>query len=259
LTSQSGERKGSKFKTLPLDASEATAVGTAIPGWETESTNVGAAPPGWESITNESEAVPDDWKADTNTTAEIPAAPQPKTATAAGPPANYDLAAPDPLANTDPTIPPKAGTQPAPASGRPPIEVEVRRVSNAVSITRKPPPAFEIWTKNRVYALDTTMACVEVIDLATGQSDAKHPFVGAQLVGGQSRVSGSNELTFPLPTPGADAVFQTLDANKRPRLMVTSKVTRVLLHVQVVRVSEKNRDDTWGKLASTRRIPPTES
>ena len=139
----------------------------------------------------------------------------------------------------------------SPRVERPPVEVEVRKLSP--NAARRAPPAYEVWTKNRVYSLDPTLVCTEVIDLATGQNDTKHPFIGGQLVGGQRRVNDNNELTFPLPTPGSEAVFQTRDSNKRPRLVVTSKVTRVILHVQVVRVDQRQKDDTWGAITSTRR------
>jgi len=161
-----------------------------------------------------------------------------------GPPADFDLARGHaPPERSSPTA--------APRSERPQVEVEVRKLSPTAA--RRAPPAYEIWTKNRVYALDPTLVCTDVIDLATGQSDRKHAFLGGQLVGGQRRVEDNNELTFPLPTPGSEAVFQTYDANRRPRLVITSKVTRVILHVQIVRVAEKQKDDTWGAIASSRR------
>lgn len=202
---------------------------------------VGTAPPGWAEAIAQAQADAD-------------LAEGLEDRTDPGQHANTLIAGTD-HAFASPTVPAAARIDPivseAPTS-RPPVEVEVRRVSSAASVSRKAPPAYEIWTKNRVYALDGTMRCVEVIDLASGRTETKHPFVGSQLVGGQLNVDDSNELTFPLPTPGAEAVFQTVDAAGRPRLSLTSRVTRVLLHVQVVRVAERQSDDTWDVIASSR-------
>lgn len=141
---------------------------------------------------------------------------------------------------------------PLAAPERPPIEVEVRRISSASVLGKRTQSAYEIWTKNRVYSLDANLCCVEVIDLASGRSEKKHPFIGATLVGGQLRTDAGTELTFPLPTPSSEAVFQTVDAHKRVRLSITSRVTRVILHVQRVQVGTDQSDSTWDRIASSR-------
>jgi hypothetical protein len=129
---------------------------------------------------------------------------------------------------------------------RPAVEVETRRVSaQSVQLTRL---AYEVWTKNRVYNLDATMCCFEVIDLASGQNQEQHPFIGARLVGGQRRTGEDSELSFPLPVPGSDAVFQKSDSEKGIRLAVTSAVTRVILHVHRVDVRVPERDVAWGRI-----------
>lgn len=244
------ERRKVKMKTLPMRDSEATHVGAAPPGWEGETTVVGA-PVGWEMPTNPDIENRQEWEVERTVEEQSPAGKPPRkpsrppshasAKTHSGPPADFNL-----VQKPEPSSPVAA-----PRFERPPVEVEVRKLSAAAA--KRTPPAYEVWTKNRVYALDATLVCVDVIDLATGQSDKKHPFFGGQLVGGQRRVNDNNELTFPLPTPGSEAVFQTFDAHRRPRLVVTSKVTRVILHVQVVRVAEPQKDDTWGAIASTRR------
>lgn len=134
---------------------------------------------------------------------------------------------------------------------RPLVEVDVRAISGAAAIGAHARRAFEIWTGNRVYSLDGTLECIEVIDLATGRSNPNHPFLGARLVGGQTRSEQSNELSFPLPVPGSDAVFQKFDRQNRIRLSVTSRVTRVLLHVHRVTVTAGERDNTWSTLTRT--------
>lgn len=254
----SDRRKG-RTKTMPMRESEATLVGTPQ-GWESDAVTIVGAPEGWEMPSEaDDEVVPPDWEVERTVEEQAPAGharPRKKPSrppvgkTHAGPPANYDLAA---------GVPPREriqtpeGSSAARPMERPPVEVEVRKLSNAAATTRRTPSVYEIWTKNRVYALDATLVCTDVIDLASGQSDKRHPFVGGQLVGGQRQVNENNELTFPLPTPGSEAVFQTYDANRRPRLVVTSRVTRVTLTVMVVRVADTQRDDTWSSIASTRR------
>jgi hypothetical protein len=131
---------------------------------------------------------------------------------------------------------------------RPPVEVEVRKISPQA--VRQAQLAYEIWTKNRVYNIDATMLCIEVIDLATGRSNANHPFIGARLVGGQLRSGEASELSFPLPAPGSDAVFQKVDEHSRIRLAVTSAVTRVILHVHRVDVRGPERDHAWGRITT---------
>jgi hypothetical protein len=256
------ERRKKTVKTRPIPDVEATHVGGAPPGWELESTVVGA-PAGWDVNTAPDVELPPDWEAERTLEEPAPVPPRrgrssrpPATrmsgeATHIGPPPNFDLNAKGRVVPPEPSSPAASSPTASSRHERPPVEVEVRKLSAAAA--KRAPPTYEIWTKNRVYALDPTLVCVDVIDLATGQSDKKHGFLGGQLVGGQRRVSDNNELTFPLPTPGSEAVFQTNDAHGRPRLVVTSKVTRVILHVQVVRVAEPQRDDTWGAIASTRR------
>ena len=65
---------------------------------------------------------------------------------------------------------------------------------------------------------------VEVIDLETGRSDQQHPLLNSRLVGGQLNCDQGSELTFPVPTPGSEAVLQGMDGKGRMRLQVTSRV-----------------------------------
>lgn len=172
---------------------------------------------------------------------------------AAPPPASWDdeptvvWSPPDWLSEEEEAAP----QEPLSTTERPTVEVDVRSISGAAAVGTYARRAFEIWTRNRVYGLDGTLECIEVIDLATGRTDPNHPFLGARLVGGQSRNEDSNELSFPLPVPGSDAVFQKFDKQNRIRLSVTSRVTRVLLHVHRVMVESAERDDAWSTL--TRR------
>lgn len=155
----------------------------------------------------------------------------------------------DPEDGVDSSSSPRTAESQAPGSmpGQE-IEVEVRRLSGPAALGPHARRTYEIWTRNRVYSVDTRLECVEVIDLATGRSDPNHAFLGARLVGGQLRQHDSNELTFPLPTLGSEAVFQKQDRQRRIRLSVTSRVTRVILHVHRVKVGSDERDGAWGKI-----------
>ncbi len=180
--------------------------------------------------------------------------------TIVGPPPDVEptLVGSAPVGWTPETEPPPAvrvqaaPEPPPPPESRPPVEVEVRSIKNPATLARRQLPTYELWTKNRVYNLDSTLSCIEVIDLASGRTDKKHTLLGAQLVGGQMRTSDGNELSYPLPTPGSDAVFQKLDAKGRVRLVMTSKVTRIILHVQLVRVIADESEVTWDHIASSR-------
>jgi hypothetical protein len=127
------------------------------------------------------------------------------------------------------------------------VEVQLHEVHTAPALAANLHRVFEIWTRQRVYSLDAQLVCQEVIDLASGQKKPRHPLVGSRLVGGQQ----GDELTFPVPTPGGEAVFQRSDGKGRARLQVTSKVTRVILHVRRVKVSVTQQKDAWSQLAGT--------
>jgi len=155
----------------------------------------------------------------------------------------------DPEDRTDPGIPAEVSESQVPESApRQEIEVEVRRLSGTAALGPHAQRTYEIWTKNRVYSVDSRLECVEVIDLATGRSNPNHAFLGARLVGGQLHHDGNNELTFPLPTVGSEAVFQKQDPQRRIRLSVTSRVTRIILHVHRVKVGTDERDGAWGQI-----------
>jgi len=132
-----------------------------------------------------------------------------------------------------------------PDTARPAVEVEERRIS--IQAVRQADLAYEVWTRNRVYNIDATMTCIDVIDLTTGKSNPDHPFIGARLSGGQRRSGDASELSLPLPAPGSDAVFQKRD-HTGIRLAVTSAVTRVILHLHRVAVKGPERDRAWGKI-----------
>ena len=130
------------------------------------------------------------------------------------------------------------------------LEVQVHKVDTEPALTAIAHRVIEIWTGQRVYSVNAQFVCVEVIDLASGSCDPQHPFLGSRLVGGQVKRAELEELVFPVPTPGSEAVFQKEDAKGRTRLQVTSRVKRVILHVRRVRVDLAKSVAAWGKLTT---------
>jgi len=130
---------------------------------------------------------------------------------------------------------------------RPEVEVDIRKVNGptALDSIRR---VFEIWTKNRVYILDASMRCIEVIDLATGATNKQHPFLGARCAGGRDH--SKSELSFPLPALGGEAVFQKTDSGNRIKLSVTSQVVRVMFHASRVQIKHEQADHVWGKIST---------
>src|SRR5262245_54839371 len=79
------------------------------------------------------------------------------------------------------------------------IEVVVVQEDWSQAARRTPFRAVEIWTHNRVYALDASMKCIEVINQATGEPQPDHSFIGARLSGGQQRHGNVLMVSHPFP------------------------------------------------------------
>jgi hypothetical protein len=94
-----------------------------------------------------------------------------------------------------------------------------------------PYPMVEIFTKNRVYLVDSNLTCIEVIERKTGDADLKHTLLRSRLVGGQRKYEKTIHQTKPFPVPGMEAMFAVGDAAQ-----TTSLVERVVLHVRVTSV-----------------------
>ena len=147
--------------------------------------------------------------------------------------------------------------QPLPPPSPVPGETGARRSNRARPIveidviherSRMPrPPAFagcyEIWTQNNVYAVDARMRCVEVRERSSGNVKGDHPFVGTRLVGGQFQ-DESMEMSYPLPRPGAFAVFEMRKGNRR-QFTRTSEVERVVLRMRIVTISDAASTPMW--------------
>jgi hypothetical protein len=125
------------------------------------------------------------------------------------------------------------------------IEVEVTYERGPLPRAEPVRRTFEIWTQNTVYGVDSRMYCVEVRNPATATPLAEHPFLGARLVGGTLQGEAMVEMSYPLPRPGAFAVFESKKGNKR-KFSRTSRVERVVLRMRVVTITgtdEANWDD----------------
>jgi hypothetical protein len=115
--------------------------------------------------------------------------------------------------------------------------------------------AFEIWTAKRVYAIDGQMQCFGVMDRATGRADERHAFLGARLMGGEHKLDGAMSFSYPLPTPGSEAVFQIKSATKG-RYGHTSPVEKVVMRIRITHADAKNGDRLWEDITHTFRPPP---
>jgi hypothetical protein len=104
---------------------------------------------------------------------------------------------------------------------------------------------LEIWTKNRIYRVDATMICLEVLDRASGKPDPDVRLVGSQLSGGQARRPDDDivDLYYPFPVPGSSAFFT--DRNSMKVLGRTSAIERVVLRLHKMRVRQGELDAQW--------------
>jgi hypothetical protein len=138
----------------------------------------------------------------------------------------------------------RASTAPGPRKQTPLVEVEVSYDRGATPRTEQTRRVFEVWTNNHVYALDSRMNCIEVRQVAGGKAVPDHPFLGTRLVGGQAQDEQSVEMSYPFPRPGAFAVFESKRGNRK-QFSRTSAVTRVVLRMRIVRITESTAVPTW--------------
>lgn len=111
--------------------------------------------------------------------------------------------------------------------------------------------AAEIWTKRRVYGLDSTFKCFEIIDRATGRPEGTHDMLGARLGGGRLRERDTVRFAYPLPLPGMDAMFM-----KGKKHGYTSAVERMIVRVRVLHTSADDQPPSWEEIQSRWSEPP---
>jgi hypothetical protein len=136
--------------------------------------------------------------------------------------------------------------QPEPArSGRTPaVDIDLVYERRSAPLADAPWVFVEVWTQNTIYALDANLACIDVVEQGTRKSVARHPLLGARLVGGQREHDGAMELSHPFPRPGSEAVFEQVQG-KKARFTQTSAVTRVVMRLRVLSVTPERLLPTW--------------
>jgi hypothetical protein len=133
------------------------------------------------------------------------------------------------------------------------VEVELVYERGQAGMSTDQWKSVEVWTRNRIYVVDWNMVCIEVVDRKSGKADGGHALLGAVLAGGQVQTEEGMEMTFPLPRPNTEAVFEYHDARKG--YVSTSTVTRVVIRLRVLTVPRANVEPTWAELTSSHRIP----
>jgi hypothetical protein len=116
---------------------------------------------------------------------------------------------------------------------------------------RKAWRAAEVWTKRRIYGLDSTFRCIEIIDRETGRPDPEHEMLGARLGGGRLRNKETVRFSYPLPLPGMEAMFM-----KQKKHGYTSAVERMIVRIRVLHTSAEDQAPTWEEIASRWSEPP---
>jgi hypothetical protein len=111
--------------------------------------------------------------------------------------------------------------------------------------------AAEVWTKRRVYGLDSTFHCFEILDRATGRPEAAHDMLGARLGGGRLREKDTVRFSYPLPLPGMEAMFM-----RGKKHGYTSAVERMIVRVRVLHTSTDEVQPSWEEISSRWSGPP---
>jgi hypothetical protein len=183
--------------------------------------------------------------------------------TAEDPPAATAAASPDAGPPTEKGPLGRASEPPSPRvvrRGTPLVEIEVVHEHGPAPSTDRPWRTVEIWTRNRVYTLDSRMICVEVMDRATRAVVEDHPFLGMRLVGGQHREGEKIELSYPFPRPSTEAVFEQATRDRRGGTFSrTSAVTRVVLRLHIVTVAPSYVVPTWEEITGSLLPPPPDT
>jgi hypothetical protein len=148
-----------------------------------------------------------------------------------------------------PTRPPPSAEPPRSGAGIELVVIDERQVPGG---ERRPWRAAEVWTKRRVYGLDSTFRCVEILDRETGRPEANHEMLGARLGGGRRRDTDTVRFSYPLPLPGMEAMF-----SKGKKHGYTSPVERMVVRVRVLHLAADELAPSWDDIASRwSELPP---
>ncbi|MBX3222197.1 MAG: hypothetical protein KF795_16890 [Labilithrix sp.] len=149
---------------------------------------------------------------------------------------------------------PRGGVEPAasvPRAAGKSVELFVIDETQLPGGERKPWRAAEVWTKRRVYGLDSTFKCVAILDRETGRPELGHEMLGARLGGGRLREKDTVRFSYPLPLPGMEAMFM-----KAKKYGYTSIVERMIVRIRVLHTSSADAVPTWDEIASRWSEPP---
>lgn len=122
------------------------------------------------------------------------------------------------------------------------LVVEEKQVPGA---EHRPWRAAEVWTRRRIYGLDSTFKCVEILDRSTGRPEAGNEMLGARLGGGRLRERDAVRFSYPLPLPGMEAMF-----SKGRKHGYTSPIERMVVRIRVLHTSPDEAMPTWEDIAS---------
>jgi hypothetical protein len=134
-----------------------------------------------------------------------------------------------------------------PRRGQPALDIDLIHERRTAPLPDHEWTFVEIWTRNTIYALDSRLCCIAVVDQSSRRAHADHALLGARLVGGQRRDGDSMELSHPFPRPGSEAVFEQTKG-RQVRFSQTSTVTRVVLRLRVLTVASDNLLPTWEEI-----------
>jgi hypothetical protein len=124
------------------------------------------------------------------------------------------------------------------------IEIVVVRERTAARGQGLPWRAFEVWTKNRVYGVDTMLRCTSVLDRRTGHTETAETSASLRLGGGRLRTGGTTRVSYPYPLPGMEAIF-----TDGKRQVHTSRVERFVIRIREMYTKGDGEPLTWEDIA----------
>lgn len=162
-----------------------------------------------------------------------------------------DVAVDDDDEDTSPAttrdLPPElAGIQDIIPRGRAAAGIEIQLVHDAQGTGRnKPWRAAEVWTKNRIYGMDSLMVCYEILERGSGRPEPNHSMLGSRLGGGRLRSAEAVRFSYPFPLPGMEAMF-----TQGKKYGYTSMVERFVLRIRLLNTDAEEHPPTWEEIAS---------
>jgi hypothetical protein len=116
----------------------------------------------------------------------------------------------------------------------------VRERAESVTIHPNKWRAFEVWTKNRVYGLDQSLLCIEVLDRRTGKVDPESKVLGYRFGGGRLRENSGVRYAYPFPLAGMEGML-----GKGQRQVFTSRIERFVIRIRDLRARGDIKFASW--------------